>query len=399
MKRPIAIDLFRGCGGLTLGLRQAGFRVVGAVENDPLAVETYRANHKGVAVWPEDIRTLTPCQVKRHLGLRKGELDLLAGCPPCQGFSTMTTLNGKRAIADSRNDLVFEFLRFVRGLAPKAVMLENVPGLAKDARIRRVCRQLKALGYEPSLDVLDAAEYGVPQRRRRMILLAARNAVIPFARPARRMKTVRDALTRLCPGRARNDPLHQVGEKRSAKVTDIIRLIPKNGGSRLDLGERRQLDCHRNCDGFNDVYGRMAWDEVAPTITGGCCNPSKGRFLHPTKNRCITLREAALLQTLPPSCTFSTKRGIFPAAQMIGNALPSVFIRRHADAVLDHLLPTAATAELAKESKADLVGGEPGFKAAEKELLIVWFHRPRFIAMLMRVQTKTTTRCLSHDER
>lgn len=331
MRKPVAIDLFSGCGGLTLGLKQAGFRVLGAVENDPLAVETYRANHKHVAVWPEDIRDVSPRAMKRKLRLRKDELDLLAGWPPCQGFSTMTTLNGKRGMDDSRNDLVFQFVRFVREFAPKAVMLENVPGLAKDARIRRVSRELKALGYKrPSVAVLDAADYGVPQRRRRMILLAARNAIIPFAQPARRTKTVREALKRLRPGRARKDPLHNLGEKRSAKVTEIIRLIPKDGGSRLDLGKRRQLDCHRNCDGFKDVYGRMAWDDVAPTITGGCCNPSKGRFLHPTKNRCITLREAALLQTFPPTYFFSSRRGKFPTAQMIGNALPPEFIRRHA---------------------------------------------------------------------
>jgi DNA (cytosine-5)-methyltransferase 1 len=98
----------------------------------------------------------------------------------------------------------------------------------------------------------------------------------------------------------------------------------------LDLGKGRQLECHKKCNGFKDVYGRMAWDDVSPTITGGCFNPSKGRFLHPTKNRAITLREAALLQTFPADYFFSTVRGKCPAAQMIGNALPPEFIRRHA---------------------------------------------------------------------
>ena len=117
----------------------------------------------------------------------------------------------------------------------------------------------------------------------------------------------------------------------------LIRLIPKDGGSRLDLGRQRQLGCHRRCDGFKDVYGRMAWDDVSPTVTGGCVNPSKGRFLHPTKNRCVTLREAALLQSFPPTYRFSLRRGKFPAAQMIGNALPPEFIRRHAKQVGKHL--------------------------------------------------------------
>ncbi|MBI5386114.1 MAG: DNA cytosine methyltransferase [Verrucomicrobia bacterium] len=342
MKKPVAIDLYSGCGGLTLGLKQAGFKVVGAVEIDPLAVETYEANHKNVHVWPKHIRKVSVAEVRRKFGLNPGDLDLLAGCPPCQGFSTMTTLNGKRPRRDPRNNLVLEFIRFVRGLKPKAIMIENVPGLETDKRMRKVRRVLKELGYECNSDVLDAADYGVPQRRRRFILLAGRKRTIPFANPARAKRTVSSAFARLSKRRARNDPLHALGEKRSGKVTKLIRLIPKNGGNRLDLGKRRQLDCHRNCDGFKDVYGRMAWNDVAPTITGGCCNPSKGRFLHPTRNRCITLREAALLQTFPPTYFFSTKRGKFPAAQMIGNALPPEFIRRHARAVIKSLRLTVA---------------------------------------------------------
>jgi hypothetical protein len=114
MSRPTAIDLFSGCGGLTLGLRRAGFKVIGAVDNDPLSVETYRANHGHVHVWEIDIRRLTVRQVRRTLRLRRGKLDLLAGCPPCQGFSTMRTLNRGRAARDSRNKLIFDFLKFVR---------------------------------------------------------------------------------------------------------------------------------------------------------------------------------------------------------------------------------------------------------------------------------------------
>ncbi|MGA2241675.1 MAG: DNA cytosine methyltransferase [Verrucomicrobiota bacterium] len=171
MKKPTAIDLFSGCGGLTLGLTQAGFRVVGAVENDPLAVETYEANHKHVVIWKQDIRKLTAAKVMRRLKIERGQLDLLAGCPPCQGFSTMTTLNG-RIGQDEQNDLVFQFLRFVRVLRPKAVMLENVPKLAKNRRFKKLRSELQRLGYEVSYDILDAANYGVPQRRRRLILVS-----------------------------------------------------------------------------------------------------------------------------------------------------------------------------------------------------------------------------------
>ena len=335
MKQPKAIDLFSGCGGLTLGLKRAGFRVVGAVENDSLAVETYRANHKRVVVWERDIRKLTAAEVMRRLKIERGQLDLLAGCPPCQGFSTMTTLNG-RIGQDEQNDLVFEFLRFVRVLRPKTVMLENVPKLAKNRRFKTLRSQLQKLGYTINYDVLDAADYGVPQRRRRLILVAGRGAQIPFGRMARRKRSVKDAFANLG-RRAKNDSLQNLKEKRSDKIKKLIGSIPRNGGSRLDLGEDRQLACHKKCDGFKDVYGRMTWGEASPTITGGCVNPSKGRFLHPTKNRAITLREAALLQTFPRSYFFSLERGKFPAAQMIGNALPPEFIRRHAAQIRNHL--------------------------------------------------------------
>jgi len=336
VKQPKAIDLFSGCGGLTLGLSQAGFRVVGAVELDPLAVETYRANHKKVFVWPDDIRKVSVAAVMRRLRIKRGQLDLLAGCPPCQGFSTMTTLNG-RIGQDERNDLVFQFLRFVRGLRPKAVMMENVPKLAKNHRFKTLRAELKKLGYEVRHDVLDAANYGVPQRRRRLILIAGRRMEIPFGEMADKQVTVRDAFKRMGK-RAKAGLLHNLPENRSEKVKKLIRQIPRDGGSRLDLGRRRQLKCHKNCDGFKDVYGRMAWDDVSPTITGGCFNPSKGRFLHPTKNRAITMREAALLQSFPPGYFFPTNRGKAPVAQMIGNALPPEFIRRHANKIFNHLL-------------------------------------------------------------
>jgi DNA (cytosine-5)-methyltransferase 1 len=326
--KPKAIDLFSGCGGLTLGLTQAGFHVVGAVEIDPLAVETYKANHKHVVVWKKDIRKISAFEVMERLNIWPGQLDLLAGCPPCQGFSTMTTLNG-RVGQDERNDLVFQFLRFVRVMRPKAVMLENVPKLAKNYRFKKLHAELQRLGYAVNHDILNAADYGVPQRRRRLILVAGHGKQIPFGKIARKKITVRNAFAKLGQ-RAKTDELHNLPENRSDKVKKLIRQIPHNGGSRLDLGKQRQLACHKNCDGFKDVYGRMAWDEVSPTITGGCCNPSKGRFLHPTKNRSITLREAALLQSFPPNYFFSLKRGKFPAAQMIGNALPPEFIRRHA---------------------------------------------------------------------
>jgi DNA (cytosine-5)-methyltransferase 1 len=296
---PIAIDLFCGCGGLTQGLKKAGFNVIGAADVDPLSVATYKANHPEAVVWETDIRTLKTATVKRELGLKKGSLDLLAGCPPCQGFSTMRTLNGAKRVVDPRNDLLFEFVRFVKELKPKTVMLENVPGLADDKRFDVFCKELKQLGYKGDYRILNAADYGVPQRRRRLIYLAGLNEPISFAAEARKRRTVRDAIAVLpAPGKG-GDALHNLPENRSEKIKELIKKIPKDGGSRTALSKKEQLKCHKQCNGFKDVYGRMSWDDVAPTITSGCFNPSKGRFLHPTKNRAITLREAALLQSFP----------------------------------------------------------------------------------------------------
>ncbi|MET0118928.1 MAG: DNA cytosine methyltransferase [Sedimenticola sp.] len=337
-RTPLAIDLFCGCGGLTQGLKKAKFKVIGAVDIEKISVETYKANHPEVETWHTDIKELTVSTVKRKLGIRKGELDLLAGCPPCQGFSTMRTLNGARSVSDPRNDLVMEFLRFVEELKPKSVMMENVPGLADDWRFVRFRKRMEELGYEGDFMILNAADYGVPQRRRRLIYVAGLGMQADFARPARKRKTVRDAIGDLPPAGSSGDAVHDIPEKRTSKVLALIKRIPIDGGSRTDLPDEDQLECHKKCDGFKDVYGRMSWDEPAPTITSGCFNPSKGRFLHPVENRAITMREAALLQGFPKKYKFPSTNNKQAIALMVGNALPPEFIRRHAIAIMKSVL-------------------------------------------------------------
>lgn len=333
MERPTAIDLFCGCGGLTVGLKKAGFRVLAAVDIDPLSVKTYKANHRNVALWKTDIRELEPKTLLDSLELKQGELDLLAGCPPCQGFSTMRTLRRAIGVDDPRNDLLMEFERFVQALRPRTVMMENVPGLADDKRFGAFCRKMKELGYLGDHRVLNAAEYGVPQRRHRLIYLAGVGMDIPFAEKSGRQKTVKDAIHSLPKAGQSGDPVHDMPENRTPKVLEIIRRIPKDGGSRKDLPEELHLNCHKKCNGFNDVYGRMAWNNVAPTITSGCFNPSKGRFLHPEENRAITMREAALLQGFPRHYKFPTTDNKSAVALMIGNALPPPFIAAHGKSI------------------------------------------------------------------
>lgn len=336
-----AIDLFSGAGGLTLGLKDAGFKVLAGVENSPIASQTYKKNHPKIKLYETDIRLLTEDQVLLDLSLKPGELDLLAGCPPCQGFSSHRTRNKKTSIGDPRNSLIFEFLRFVKFLLPKTIMLENVPALAKDWRIKKLRTELAKLGYkigDDFIQVKDAADYGVPQRRRRLLVKASRLGLIGNPDIAHRRVSVREAISHLPIAGKSGDALHDIKENRSEKVKKIIAHVPKNGGSRSEIPRALWLECHkRNENSYKDVYGRMSWDNVAPTITGGCHNPSKGRYLHPTEDRAITLREAALLQTFPQSYKFSLENGKDAVALMIGNALPPVFITQHAKTYLAHL--------------------------------------------------------------
>ena len=342
-RRPMAaVDLFSGCGGLTLGLRSAGFTVRAAVEIEPKARRTYALNHPTVRLYEQDIRTLSARTLLRDLTLKPGQLDLLAGCPPCQGFSRLRTRNRAASVRDPRNDLVDEFLRFVRVLRPKAVMLENVPSLSTDRRFARLRSVLTSLGYQHTFAVLDAADYGVPQRRKRLILVGSRLHSVAVAEASGRRRTVRAALRGLRHPSRTADRLHAMPESRSPRVRALIRRIPRDGGSRSDLPREYRLACHGRSDGFHDVYGRMAWDEVAPTITSGCINPSKGRFLHPTEHRTITLREAAVLQGFPRRYKFDPSHGKEAIALMIGNALPPPFVAAHARALRRGIEPLTA---------------------------------------------------------
>ena len=216
-------------------------------------------------------------------------------------------------------------------------MIENVPGLLGDDRLRRFGASLKRLGYRFKAQVFDASDFGVPQRRRRMILIASRGHEPQFALPATRRRTVRGAIGSLPPPGESDDPAHNYSVSRAPSVMKIIQRIPKDGGSRSQLPQNQQLDCHQRLSGFYDVYGRMSWAKPSPTITSGCINPSKGRFLHPQEDRAITVREAALLQGFPRTYVIDMSRGRYPAAQMVGNAFPPRFAEAHAKRLLEQL--------------------------------------------------------------
>lgn len=321
-----SIDLFCGCGGMTQGLIDAGYKVVAAIEIDEYASKTYRANHdkNGVRLIQDDIRNVRPEQIEELL---KGEpLHLLAGCPPCQGFSSIRRKNKKKAIKDKRNSLINEYLRFVEYLMPISIMLENVPGIENYILFKKVVKKLKKLGYSPQYKVLDVSKYGVPQRRKRLVLMGSLLQKIEIPIGNEPLKTVRQIIGNLESVETTTDPVHKIFPKHTDEVQKRIEQTPLDGGSRKDLPLEYALECHKKEGvGFNDVYGRLRWDDVSSTITGGCLNPSKGRFLHPIENRCISAREAALLQTFPRDYIFPVDIPKSSLALMIGNALPPAF--------------------------------------------------------------------------
>lgn len=342
MKDYLAIDLFSGCGGLSQGLTAAGFHVLAAFEQDADSIATYRLNHPDVKVFEGDIRGVDTKEISNLLNGRP--LHLLAGCPPCQGFSAMRRLNKKRSKRDDRNSLILEYLRLVRELKPLSIMMENVPGLVNYTLFRRVIAELRALGYHPTIGPVQIEQYGVPQRRKRLVVVGSLLGKLKIAEPTREVVTVRDVIGQIEPPSLTRDPVHMIVKVHTPEVMKRIRATPKDGGSRTDVPEF-ELVCHRDKRiGFRDVYGRLRWDDVSPTITGGCLNPSKGRFLHPEQDRAISAREAALLQTFPRSYKFPAAVSKSSIALQIGNALPPKFSQIQSARILAHLKEKLAAA-------------------------------------------------------
>jgi len=334
----VAVDLFSGSGGVTAGLKLAGWSVVAAVDNDPVASRTYRANHPDVSLIDSDITALaTRRSLKAFCSGKK--IDLLVVCAPCQPFSSQNRKKGY----DPRDQLILSAVPIARALRPSLIFFENVPGLATPRHqpvLDLLRKRLRGLGYHLSdPHVKDAADYGVPQRRRRCIMVAStklsalrRFEATDLAAPRR---SVLQAIGDLVDTGEADDHLHR-GRVHSLKAIERLRAIPPDGGSRHSLPEHLRLACHKDDKSFPDVYGRMSWNDVAPTLTTGCTDVTKGRFAHPVLNRAITLREAARLQTFPDSYRFEGNHG--QISKQIGNAVPPAMVAclvRGFDAALD----------------------------------------------------------------
>ena len=333
-----SIDVFSGIGGLTEGMHQADFKTELAFEIDEIASRAYKLNHPGANVITKDIRRVSIAEIKRKLNGKP--IHLLAGCPPCQGFSSIRRLNRAKPIDDERNNLITEYVRLVRALKPYTIMMENVPGLVEYELFKNEIETLKTeLNYHIDYKVVNVKQYGVPQSRRRLVMVGSRLGPIKVAGPLKESKTVKETIGNLPSPEDSTDPLHKIFPKHTEKVQKRISLTPKDGGSWKDLPKEYILECHKGENiGFNDVYGRLRWNDHSTTITGGCLNPSKGRFLHPEQNRNISAREAALLQSFPPDYKFPINAPVSKIALMIGNALPPKFSYYQSLNIKNHLV-------------------------------------------------------------
>ena len=341
---PTVIDLFAGCGGGSLGFMRVGLRPVAAVEIDGDAADAYEAN-VGLRPLVKDIRKVTGEDLLRTTGLKSGQCTLLFGCPPCQSFTDLR--RGARSSRRDRlrNSLYLDYLRLAAAVRPRHIAFENVPGMLSPRwrpRFEALLEGLTELGYKVVWEVLDAVDFGVPQRRRRLLVLASRvsKPVLPVAthgapdsgRAA--WVTVRDAigsLAMLASGEVDPDDAYHRARRHSPIALQRLRAIPA-GGARTDLPEHLQLDCHKEHAGHYDIYGRMWWDQPAPTLTSGCTNVTRGRFAHPDQDRAITLREAMRLQTFPSTAVL--RGSLDEMALQVGNAVPPLFAERIGQSVV-----------------------------------------------------------------
>lgn len=345
-----AVDLFAGAGGLSLSAQACGAEVVFAVENDRHAAETYRRNFldpesgSGPRLYEESILDLDANKLASRHFEAGSECDILLGGPPCQGFSTHRIKDA--GVDDPRNHLIYSYFEFISALRPRAFLMENVPGILWPRHkefLQEFYRLANGLGYTVrSPQVVDARDFGVPQRRKRVFVVGFRDVVnLNCEWPPKATHGPRNNSDGLqewsnCADAFRpahvDDP-NDVHMMHGPELIEVFRNTPLNGGSRRDSG--RVLRCHEKHDGHKDVYGRIDPRQPAPTMTTACINPSKGRFVHPTLHHGITVRQAARIQDFPDHFVFAG--GLIAAGKQIGNAVPQKLGSALVEAILDEL--------------------------------------------------------------
>ncbi|MBX3446747.1 MAG: DNA cytosine methyltransferase [Parvibaculaceae bacterium] len=319
------VDLFCGVGGLTHGLISEGINVVAGIDVDEACRHPFEINNSARFI-NEDVGRLTPKHLRELFG--NAEIRVLAGCAPCQPFSTYAQRYD--VVGSPRWGLLYQFGRLIKATRPELVTMENVPSVAQHAVFDDFIKTLEKLGYHIHKEVVDCSLYGLPQSRRRMVLLASLLGPIKLVAPTHgRPTTVRAAIGKLAPithGEAhQNDVLHVASKLSDLNFKRILASRP--GGTWRDWPKHLIAECHRRESGrtYPGVYGRMAWDEPAPTLTTQFYGFGNGRFGHPEQNRAISLREGAILQGFPKSYSFVPKGAPvhFKAlGRMIGNAVP-----------------------------------------------------------------------------
>lgn len=337
------VDFFCGAGGMSYGFHKMAeltgrFRWAGAIDIDKHAIDTYARNY-GHRPQNVNLGDAEIDEIRNALDLKEDNELILIGCAPCQGFSSHRKKDHRGP--DSRNTLVGRFAEIAVELQPKMIIMENVPDLLAKKHwhhYQAFKDTVEAAGYHIAVKILGMADYGTPQSRYRTVLIAARDFIPTLPEPVLspdQYRTVRDAIGSLPPlkagGKDPNDPMHMTSRHRKETV-EILKQVPKDGGNRPQgVGP----ECLDRVAGFYDVYGRLAWDKTAVTITARCRTPSCGRFVHPEQDRGLSVREAALLQGFPKDFYFE---GPFDDKyKQIGNAVSPIFSTRLAGHVLSML--------------------------------------------------------------
>lgn len=341
MQKIKCVDLFCGAGGLTHGFQLEGIDVVAGIDLDPACRYPYEANNNALFI-QKDVAEIGQKELNALFG--DGKITVLAGCAPCQPFSTYAQRYATNE-KDGKWGLLYEFARLAKKTKPDFVTMENVPTVVKHSVFNDFVKTLEHLGYFVWSDVVDSSNYGVPQSRRRMVLLASKHAPIQMvSHTCTKPKTVKDAIGNLRPlmagESAPRDKLHTSASLSPINFERILNSVP--GGTWRDWPERLINKCHKAESGktFPGVYGRMEWNKPAPTMTTQCFGFGNGRFGHPEQHRAITLREAAILQSFPRTYKFIEKDSevnFKVLGRLIGNAVPVDLGRAIAQSLKQHI--------------------------------------------------------------
>jgi DNA (cytosine-5)-methyltransferase 1 len=340
MNKIDVIDFFCGCGGTSAGLKKSGMNILAGIDIDSKALSTFERNFPEATAIRKSVVELEPEFLKKTILKKRKNKLLLSACAPCQPFSTQNRLKSND---DTRITLLDEFHRFVKFLKPDYIILENVPGIQKvtDGPFTKFTKLLDQLGYQFDCGVKNAVNYGVPQSRKRLVLLASKKGEIKlpeetYGEDMLPYVTLEDVIKKYHPLEAGKVSSH-IPNHACAGLADITRERLKHtpeGGDRRHWPEHLLLNCHKKHSGHSDVYGRLRWNKPSVTLTTKCTSISNGRFGHPEQERALSVREAAAIQTFDDDFIFVGS--LQDTARQVGNAVPVSFAKALGDEVISH---------------------------------------------------------------